>query len=208
MTRREFTWPLAIVAFAGIASPAEAHRLDAQCFVLPGWRVQVESWYDTGEPPRGARVEVFRADGQLLTTGTLDNNGVFVFSFTEAEKLKVVVTSIGHRAETTIPAESFTSATACTCAACLVPEPNPFLAAALLSPALETNLERQQSTRAPGPILHHDSPFPLGGALAGVGILLAVAAFVGIRLRARMNHRGTETQRQESINPQNRVNNP
>jgi hypothetical protein len=175
MTRRALTWPLVFVALVGIVGPARAHRLDAQCFVLPGWLVQVESWYETGEPPTGARVEVFRADGQLLTTGKLDKNGVFVFSFAGAETLKVVVTSVGHRAETTVPAEALARATACTCVACLAPEPAPLLAAGLLSPALETGPDRDQSRTASANILHHDSPFPLGGMLAGLGILLAVA---------------------------------
>jgi hypothetical protein len=182
---------LALVALAGSTGPAHAHRLDAQCFVRPGWFVQVESWYDTGEPPPGARVEVFRADGQLLTTGKLDKNGVFVFTFAEVETLKVVVTSVGHRAEATVPAEALARVTTCTCVAGLTPEQTPFFAAALISPALKTRHEREESDLASEPILHHDSPFPLGGMLAGVGILLAVAALVSLRIRARTNHRST-----------------
>ena len=190
MTRWAFTCLIAFVVLAGMASPAQAHRLDAQCFVRPGWLIQVESWYDTGEPPRGARVEVFHADGRLLTTGTLDRNGVFVFSFAEVESLKVVVTSVGHRAETTVPAEALARFTVCSCAACLAPAPMPLLAAALVSPSLETRHEREELHRASEPILHHDSPFPLVGLLAGVGILLAVAALVGFRLRVKSNQKG------------------
>lgn len=85
MNRRASIPLLALMALAASAGRANAHRLDAQCFVRPGWQVQVESWYETGEPPRGARVEVFRADGQLLTAGKLDMNGVFGFSFVGAE---------------------------------------------------------------------------------------------------------------------------
>ena len=180
MSRRAFIPLLALVALACIAGRARAHRLDAQCFVLPGWRVQVESWYETGEPPRGARVDVIRADGRLLTSGKLDKDGVFVFSFEEVETLKVVVTSVGHRAEASVSAEALARLTICTCGAGLAPEPPPFLAAALLSPALKTRYPSEESDRASEPILHHDSSFPLIGMLAGVGILLAVA--LGFRL--------------------------
>jgi len=187
MTRCKLAWPLALLALTGVARPANAHRLDTQCVVLPGWRVQVESWYETGEPPPGARVEVYRADGRLLTAGKLDKNGVFVFSFVGMESLKVVVTSVGHRAETTVPAEALARATTCTCVACLSPRPTPFLPTALLLPALRTH-EREQSAQTAEPVLHEDPPFPLAGALAGVGILLAVAAFVRFRRRMRTDH--------------------
>jgi hypothetical protein len=190
MRRWASTCLLACTALAGIADRARAHRLDAQCFVRPGWLIQVESWYETGEPPPGARVEVFRADGGLLAAGKLDSRGVFVFSFAEVETLKVVVTSVGHRAETTVPAELLARATTSTCVACLSPEPTPFLAAALLSPPLDTGHERGKSPPTSQPILHRDSPFPFGGMLVGLGILLAVAALVGLRLRAKTNHRG------------------
>ena len=58
-----------------LAAPgqARAHRLEAEYRVLPGNKVQVESWFDlTGDSPRGAQVKVYRADGQLLTDGKLD----------------------------------------------------------------------------------------------------------------------------------------
>ena len=190
MRRWASTCVLVCAALAGFCDGARAHRLDAQCFVHPGWLIQVESWYETGEPPPGARVEVFRADGGLLASGKLDRRGVFVFSFAEVETLKVVVTSVGHRAETTVPAELLARATTTTCIACLAPEPTPFLAAALLSPALGTGHERGESVPTLQPILHRDSQFPLGGMLVGLGILLAVAALAGLRLRARTSHRG------------------
>ena len=191
MRRWASTCLLACTALAGIADRARAHRLDAQCFVRPGWLVQVESWYETGEPPPGARVEVFRADGGLLVAGKLDENGVFVFSFAEVETLKVVVTSVGHRAETTVPAELLARTTISACVACLSPEPKPFLAAALLSPARGSGLERSESAPSSQHLLHRDSPFPLVGMLVGLSILLAVAALAGLRLRARTNYRGS-----------------
>jgi nickel transport protein len=81
-----------------------AHRLEAEYRVLPGQKVQVESWFDsTGDSPKGATVEVFRAGKQLLTTGQLDEKGVFVFAFTQAEPLTVVISAgAGHRKELTI----------------------------------------------------------------------------------------------------------
>lgn len=89
---------LSVLACLVLAGPAHAHRLLAEYHVLPGRRVQIESWFDlTGDSPPGARIQVFRADGALLTEGKLDDKGLFVFSYTSAEPLKVVVAAgAGH----------------------------------------------------------------------------------------------------------------
>jgi hypothetical protein len=73
--------------------------------VLRGQMVQIESWFDlTGESPKNAKVEVFRANDQLLTSGRLNDEGVFVFPYTQVESLRVVVSAgAGHRKELTIP---------------------------------------------------------------------------------------------------------
>src|SRR5262249_1644338 len=138
------------------ANPAFAHRLDAQCFVRADWQVQVESWYETGEAPRGARVEVFRADGRLLTTGNLDKNGVFVFPYKEVQGLKVVVTSVGHRAEAAVTTEALERAVACTCAACMAPAP-PFMAAALLTSPGTAGGAGTRSIQYAEPVAQHGS---------------------------------------------------
>lgn len=181
--------PLALAALSGTALPAFAHRLDAQCFVRPSWQVQVESWYETGEAPRGARVEVFRTDGQLLTTGKLDRNGVFVFSYKELQALKVVVTSVGHRAEAPVTAEALERAAVCTCVASLPPTP-PFLAAALLSSPETSGSAHNEPIQLAEPIADHRSSVRWGNALLGVGGLLAVAAlFRWLSLRQRLSAR-------------------
>src|SRR5437870_13827664 len=91
---------LALLVALGTAGDVQAHRLDVQAFVRPGRQVQIESWFSSGEPARGARVQVFRADEQLLAEGTMDKDGVYVFSFTNAESLRVVISAgTGHRKE-------------------------------------------------------------------------------------------------------------
>ena len=70
--------------------------------------MQVESWFDIGgASPKGARVQVFHSEGEPLTQGRLDANGIFIFSVTKAEPLRVVVSAgDGHRAEQVIAAEA------------------------------------------------------------------------------------------------------
>jgi nickel transport protein len=79
---------------------ALAHRLDAEATVRSFGRVQVEAWFETGDIPKSARVQVFRPDGRLLTEGKLDDQGIFTFTYIDAEPLRVVVDAgVGHRAE-------------------------------------------------------------------------------------------------------------
>jgi nickel transport protein len=180
---------LAVLAVLATTGPALAHRLDADCFIRPGWKVQVESWFETGDSPKGARVQVFRSDGQLFAEGRLDGQGVFVFSFTEVEPLRVVVSAgAGHRAEVKVSAEALRRTVLCTCAACV--SSSPFLTAPLLAP-VRTKRESMPSasddSNEPDPWSHsealaqHRGAFPPQGALAGVGILLAVAALFSWR---------------------------
>src|SRR5262249_20617736 len=97
--------PLVLLAFVG---PALAHRLEAAYRVLPDRRVEIESWFDipgeNGDTPRGAKVQVFHADGSLLTEGVMDSRGLFLFGFEKAEPLRVVVNAgQGHAKELKIP---------------------------------------------------------------------------------------------------------
>jgi hypothetical protein len=121
-------------------------------------------------------VEVFRADGRLLTSGKLDKNGVFIFSFAEVQTLKVVVTSVGHRAETAVAAEALARATINTCVASLPPQPTPFLAAALLSPLSGEKNQAERTVSYSDPRADRGSTFPVGGALLGLAILFTIAA--------------------------------
>jgi nickel transport protein len=97
-----------------LAGNAHAHRLEGEYRILPGGKVRIESWYDiTGDSPVGAEVKVFRADGQVLAEGKIDEQGLFVFSFSQAEPLKVVISAGGgHRKELMIPAEELTTSPA------------------------------------------------------------------------------------------------
>ncbi len=104
---------LAVLGTLLSAAPARAHRLEAEAKVLPGGQVRVESWFDlTGDSPKGAKLEVLRPDGSLLTRGELDEKGLFVFRVTKAEALKVVVSTVGHRNEFVIPQEELERALA------------------------------------------------------------------------------------------------
>lgn len=93
-----------------LLSPVEAraHRLVVECQVLPEQKVRVEGWYNAPgkpHPAQQATVQVFHADGQILTDGRLDAEGKFTFAYEKAETIRVVVTQTGHRDEVTIPAE-------------------------------------------------------------------------------------------------------
>jgi ABC-type Co2+ transport system permease subunit len=170
---RGLTMPpvLLLAALAGLAAPgqARAHRLEAEYRVLPDGRVQVESWFDlTGDSPRGAKVEVFRPEGQLLIKGTLDEKGLFTFLAPNAWPLRVVVSAgAGHRKELTIPN--------------LLPgqtiavgeSPDAFTSS--VAPAAETSF----ADRSPR--------VSIKDVLIGVGFLLALAAFVmSLRNRRRI----------------------
>jgi nickel transport protein len=167
----------------GLSSAAHAHRLEAEAVLRPGWQVQVEGWYETGESADGARVEVFRGD-DVVTQGRLNKQGVFTFTYRESQALRIVVNAGGgHRAETTIPAENLTKNAACTAVACLQPTAAPFLAAPLLVPV--------QLADAPAPalppVVERQTGMQGKNLLIGVGVLLGVAmlAVMWRRLRQR-----------------------
>lgn len=141
-------------------SLARAHRLDAEYVVLPGHKVQVECWFETGDSPRAAKVQVFRAGGQLLAEGQLNDQGLFIFSFQDVEPLTVVVNAgAGHRKELRIPATRLTSIMA----------PN----------GQEVGVGKDAAdSSAPVPRVDRSSPGSIKDVLVGVGFLLALAAFV------------------------------
>jgi hypothetical protein len=149
---------LITVATAGHAS---AHRLEAEYHVLPDGKVQIESWFDlTGNSPKGAVVQVFRADGQALTEGRLDSQGIYVFTVKAPEPLRVVVSAgDGHRKELVIPAAELRQSKANS-------EPDVAFAA------------DQASSPAPVPMADRSSRVSIKDVLIGIGFLLALAAFV------------------------------
>jgi hypothetical protein len=100
--------PLMTLLFAGaLPGSASGHRLEAEAQRKPIQKVKIESWFDVGEVPTAARVQVFRkADNQLLLQDALDENGQFTF-YADYEPLRVVIsTSDGHEKELEISTES------------------------------------------------------------------------------------------------------
>jgi nickel transport protein len=150
------------IAFAA-AGKAWAHRLEAEASVLPGQqKVQVESWFDlTAQPARGAKVQVFRPDGQLLSEGRLDDQGVFIFPFDKVEMLRVVVSAgAGHRKELTIPETELRKG----------------LPAGTTESSAPALVDSSPST--PRPHADRSARVSAKDVLVGFGFLLAVAAFV------------------------------
>jgi hypothetical protein len=164
----------ALIVLLLLAGEAHAHRLEAQLFVRPFGFIQVDSWYETGDIPKAAKVEVFGPNGELLTTGRLDERGTFLFSYAGSGPLRVVVNAgAGHLATEHVKPADLTRAAEDTRAiytwiACLTPSPSPFLATPLL-------VEIRAAPSMP-PVAPRDTGPQYGKLLLGVGILLAVAA--------------------------------
>jgi nickel transport protein len=155
-------YTLALLLLLGMNGGARAHRLEADYRVLPDRKVLIGSWFDrTGDPPRKARVQVFRPQGQLLAEGPLDEKGQFTFPFDRPEELRVVVAAgEGHRKELTIPAADLATASA---------------SEATLSDE-GTSAARDNSPSASP--FDRSSRVSVKDILVGVGFLLALAAFV------------------------------
>jgi len=91
---------LAVVTLLCVPNPACAHRLEAEYRVLPDRRIQIESWFETGDSPQNASVKVFNAVGVLLLQGKLDDKGLFVFPLEKVQDLRVeIYAGAGHQAE-------------------------------------------------------------------------------------------------------------
>jgi nickel transport protein len=149
---------LALLALMAASGQARAHRLEADYRVLPEQRVEVEAWFDlTRDSPKGAAVQVLRADGTALTEGRLDADGMFAFSFDTVESLKVVVNAgAGHRKELNIPADELAKV-ADTGKTPAAPAPEP---------------------AAPHRFAERTPAVGIKDVITGVGFLLALGAFV------------------------------
>lgn len=143
---------------------ARAHRLDAEYRVLPNQHVRVECWFETGDSAKGASVQVFRPNGQLLVEGKLDDNGQFVFDPCSVEGLKVVINaSGGHRKELLISPHR-------------------------LNPAASPD----EGEVPPG--ADRSSPVTFKDIVVGVGFLLAAAAFfLSLRNAQRLKEIGNSS---------------
>src|SRR6266536_3624523 len=86
---------LALLATLTLPRPARAHRLEGEYHALPGGKVRVESWFETGDSPKGALVTVSRADGTLLfpKPGVLDEEGVYIFPYDKVEELRILISA-------------------------------------------------------------------------------------------------------------------
>jgi nickel transport protein len=152
---------LVLAASTMMTGRAEAHRLEADYHLLPDHRIQIESWFDlTGESPRGARVQVFAADGDLVTEGSLNADGIFVFGYGADQSLRIVVSAgEGHRKELTIPAEALGSRPAGSGHGRGTANPSP-------------------SVDAPVPLSDRSPRTSLKDLLLGIALILSAAAFL------------------------------
>src|SRR6266513_2967020 len=98
---------MSFFVLAAWPSSARAHRLEAEARTKKIQKVKVESWFDLGGVPAGARVQVFRkSDDKLLLERTLDENGRFTF-YADSQPLRVVVSAgDGHEKEIEIQPEA------------------------------------------------------------------------------------------------------
>jgi hypothetical protein len=164
--RRAFLNPPALL-FVVLATlldvgAAQAHRLNAQAFLLPNRQVQIEAWFSTGEAAKGAKVEVRDGAQQLVSSGQLNGDGVYVFSFTASETLDVSVTAGGgHRAQLLITGDQLAAANGADTTG--GPRDSP------------SGYHRRSEPIAIGT---HDADMPVKDILIGAGFVLALAAFV------------------------------
>jgi hypothetical protein len=148
--RGRFSWLIAaaLLAVLFVADPVQAHRLEAEARAKTVRKIQVESWFETGDTPRNAKVEVFAADDTLLTEGRLSAEGTFAF-FADGAPLRVVVSAgDGHSKTLQIPAADLEAGAAAT----------------------DTTQPLPSADRTPAPWLKE--------AMAGVALLLGAAALV------------------------------
>ncbi len=168
----------ALAALLSAAGAARAHKLEAQCFVRPFFRVQVEAWYETEEPAAAARVQAFTAGGKLLAEGRTNEKGVFVFACGATGPVRVAVSAGGgHRKEVTVSADELERAGACSVVACLAPGVPAALAATTAPPAAQETAPGHDHSHDPPPLADRTPRTSVKDVLLGVGVVLAVAAF-------------------------------
>jgi hypothetical protein len=127
--------------------------------VLPGNKVQITGYYRGNDRAADGIVAVKRANGEFLgQRGVMDEKGNYVFSYEQAENLEVEVTHDGHKTTVTIAAKELNDA------------------------------GRPLANEERGASFTFADEFPLWQILAGVSLVLALAAFylslrTGQRLR-------------------------
>jgi hypothetical protein len=135
--------------------------------------VQIDSYYGEDEPAAKAEVRVYRPnDEQIGPAGVMDEKGVYVFTYTKAEDLKVSISHEGHRKWLTIPAKELSDA----------------------PPGLP-----QPQTAVP---VDRTAESPLPGILGGLGFIFGLAAFfLSVRNAARLRELQQKTASPETANP-------
>ncbi len=180
------------LALLAAAPSVQAHRLEAEATVRPFGIVQVESWFETGDVPKAAAVEVFRGGGERLMGGKTDDQGMFIFAYADAEPLRVVVNAgAGHRAEvqvkrTDLERNAVATRALQTWLAGMMPEPSPYLAAALL---VEVRSEGTPALPPASPTAERQTGPQFGRLALGVGSLLLVAGGAVLLRRLRQGGR-------------------
>ena len=76
--------------------PVNAHRMYVDYKIN---EIEVYAWYGGGESVVDGNVKVYRSDGSLYVEGKTDENGTFRFKPKIGETYRVVIESMGHRAE-------------------------------------------------------------------------------------------------------------
>ncbi len=169
---------LAALTSLFVASSASAHRPRADYTVRADRQVQIDGWFDPGDSRmKGAKVQVFRPGQHLLAEGQMDDNGTFVFRFSQAEPLEVIVNAgAGHRATFTIPREKLEQNSKA--------EPRPFESG-------DEDGSRKVVTQS----REHPDTWreQIKDALIGISFLLSVAAFLlSWRTSRRLRRSGKE----------------
>src|SRR5262245_40392564 len=99
------TVALTMLAWLVTASPAEAHRLNAEYQVLPGNRVRIVASCAKDDFAADGIVRVYRSNNELLLPASvLDEKGSFSFWYPKAEDLTVEIRHDGHLKRLYIPA--------------------------------------------------------------------------------------------------------
>jgi hypothetical protein len=85
-----------MTVFFGVASPALAHRLHVDSWVV-GETVRIEAFYDDGTPAQEAKITL-KLGGQLVAEGRTDDKGVWTSPRPKPGTYTVRAESIGHAA--------------------------------------------------------------------------------------------------------------
>ena len=162
-TKKRYYLALFLAVFACIVvlpGRSFAHRMMVDCLVENG-TVVVSAFFPDGRAARKVKVEVFKPDNTLYTSGTTDENGEFTFKAGNETNLKVVATgALGHRAVQQVDLK----------------EQAP--------PAVGNSEKDTPATTAP----KHCAPFPFRAVFAGFGYIFGAAGIL-MYIKARSDLR-------------------